>query len=65
MEKEFCTIENGKEHETDILLSENQSVGTGDGYGHYRDLYQRADGTRYSVRRSEPKWIESNSRVKK
>ena len=37
---------------TDTLLEENQIIGTGYGFGHVRDLYQRPDGSRYSVRKS-------------
>jgi hypothetical protein len=36
----------------DKLLSENQLVGDSYGYALFRDLYERADGSRYSVRKS-------------
>lgn len=54
-----------KENESDKILSENQLVGIGCGYAVRRNLYERADGTRYSVRITKPMRIESNFRVKK
>lgn len=65
--KGYTTHELGteKEKESDKLLSENQLVGIGCGYAVRRNLYERADGTRYSLRITELIRIESNCRVKK
>ena len=40
------------------LLSENQLVGHGDGYAVFRNLYEKEDGERVSVKTSEAFWIE-------
>ena len=40
------------------LISENQLVGTGDGYAVFRNLYEKEDGERVSVKTSEYFWAE-------
>lgn len=49
----------------DVLIAENQRVGDGVGWACSRNLYERPDGSRYSVKTFDWEWIESNDRVKK
>ena len=41
------------EGKTMKLIEKNQLIGTGDGFMHYRDLYEKEDGARVSVRTSK------------
>jgi hypothetical protein len=40
------------------LLSKNQLVGLGDGYAVFRNLYEKENGERVSVKTSKCFWIE-------
>jgi hypothetical protein len=43
------------------LLEENQLVGLGYGVGVFRNLYEKEDGERVSVKTSEHFWLADNS----
>lgn len=45
------------------LLSENQLVGVGEGVGVFRNLYEKEDGERVSVKTSEHFWLADNSEL--
>jgi hypothetical protein len=42
------------------LLAENQLVGLGYGVAVFRNLYEKEDGERVSVKTSEDFWMEDN-----
>lgn len=59
MEKYICYKSESKaSRENGKLIAENQLVGTGDGWHVVRNLYERADGSLYSVQVSGPSWEE-------
>jgi len=47
-----------EENPNDKLIAENQEVGDGAGFYCTRNLYQKPDGSRYSVKLTPWKWIE-------
>lgn len=49
----------------DKLIAENQKVGDGTGWYLIRNLYEKPNGERYSVRLTGWTWGEGNERVKK
>jgi hypothetical protein len=49
-------------NEKGILLAKDQWVGTGDGFEVCRNLYERADGSRFSVQTTQPRFGEQKVR---
>ena len=45
------------------LLCENQLVGVGEGVGVFRNLYEKEDGQRISVKTSDHFWLDVNSHL--
>ena len=45
------------------LLAENQLVGLGEGVGVFRNLYEKEDGERVSVKTSDHFWLDVNSHL--
>ena len=45
------------------LLCENQLVGLGEGVGVFRNLYEKEDGERVSVKTSDHFWLDVNSHL--
>lgn len=45
------------------LLCENQFVGVGEGVGVFRNLYEKEDGERVSVKTSDYFWLDVNSHL--
>jgi hypothetical protein len=58
-----CPLKDQKINTVMKLLSENQLVGLGDGFAVFRNLYEKEDGERVSVKTSEHFWVEDNKEL--